>query len=200
MADGANKEMTPARIAEVLEALALDGQHYANNTYDRVRYARILELARTLGQADPGAPLLSRITPVTPKVGVDGAVMRNGQILLIRRKDTAQWALPGGACEVGETPREAVMREVAEETGIEMEADNLVGVFDNWMDRKVLAHHLYHIVVRGHDVGGTLCPQPEEILEAGWYRAGALPLEQNFHPGHYSRVLAALSGAIGVAD
>ncbi len=200
MSDGSSNALTPARIAEILEALAIDGKHYANNIYDRTRYDRIWELARALGQVDPHAPLLSTITPVTPKVGVDGAVILDGKILLIRRRDTGLWALPGGACEVGETPREAVQREVREETGIEMASDNLVGIFDNWMDRRSPSHHLYHVVVRGHAVGGSLLAQPEEILEVGWYSQDALPLVKDFHPGHHSRVMAALTGATGQVD
>ncbi len=194
------KPLTPARIAEILEALSLDGQHYANNTYDKKRYARIEEMARTLRALPTDVPPLSRITPVTPKVGVDGAVFRDSDILLIRRGDTRQWALPGGAVELGEAPSEAVRREVVEETGIVMSVDNLVGVFDNWMDRRVTAHHLYHVVVRGQFAGGTLNPQPEEVLEVVWCKPGELPRPEEFHPGHYERILKALQGTVGYVD
>ncbi|MCY0908566.1 MAG: NUDIX domain-containing protein, partial [Sulfobacillus thermotolerans] len=82
-----------------------------------------------LGGISKDAPPLSTITPVTPKVGVDGAVFKQRELLLIRRRDSHQWALPGGAVEIGETPSEAVIREVVEETGIVMQADYVVGVF-----------------------------------------------------------------------
>lgn len=192
--------LTPARIGQILEALALDGQHYADNVYDQARYARIHKLARILGGLPEDAPLLSEITPVTPKVGVDGAVINGDAILLIQRKDTEKWALPGGAVEVGERPSRAVIREVEEETGIHMKPDNVVGVFDNWMDRRVVSHHLYHIVIRGHKIGGTIKPQPEEILAAGWFTMDQLPPADAFHPGHYERVLKALRGVIGYVD
>ncbi|POB10583.1 hypothetical protein CO251_07010 [Sulfobacillus sp. hq2] len=192
--------LTPARIAHILEGLAIDGQHYANNTYDQHRYARIQELARILGGISKDAPPLSTITPVTPKVGVDGAVFKQRELLLIRRRDSHQWALPGGAVEIGETPSEAVIREVVEETGIVMQADYVVGVFDNWMDRRETSHHLYHIVIRGHYVSGELLPQPEEIADVQWVQPEELPPQDQFHPGHYDRVVKVLDGAIGVMD
>ncbi|MCL4496456.1 MAG: NUDIX hydrolase N-terminal domain-containing protein [Firmicutes bacterium] len=192
--------LTPARIGHILEGLALDGLHYAENEYDRSRYGRILELARALGHVPEDAPLLSKVVPVTPKVGVDGAVMDGETILLIQRKDSQKWALPGGAVEVGERPSEAVIREVEEETGIRIQPDNVVGVFDNWMDRRVMSHHLYHIVIRAHKTGGTINPQPEEVLAAGWFNVSQLPPADLFHPGHYDRVLKSLRGLVGAVD
>jgi ADP-ribose pyrophosphatase YjhB (NUDIX family) len=194
------RRLTPARIAHILEGLALDGRYYADNDYDKTRYNRILELARALENLPHDAPLLSEVVPVTPKVGVDGAVIAQEAILLIQRKDTQKWAMPGGAVEVGERPSEAVIREVQEETGIVIQPDNVVGVFDNWMDRDVVSHHLYHIVVRGHKIRGKIEPQPEEILEARWFNLAELPPRDQFHPGHYDRVLKSLRGTVGALD
>jgi len=69
-----------------------------------------------------------------PKLTVDGVVIRNGKILLIRRKNEpfkGRWALPGGFVEYGETVEEAVMREVAEETGLATEIDGIAGVYSD---------------------------------------------------------------------
>ena len=62
--------------------------------------------------------------------GVD-AIVRNekGEILLIRRSDSGTWDLPGGAVEPGETPSEAVVREIREETGLEVSIVCVAGVF-----------------------------------------------------------------------
>lgn len=76
---------------------------------------------------DPNAPRPTRIVP-----GVSVAVVNDtGQLLMIRRSDNDQWAIPGGAQEVGETPLEAARREVREETGIYCEITGLVGIFSN---------------------------------------------------------------------
>jgi len=65
-----------------------------------------------------------------------GAFVTNerGQILLLRRgqgEKQNSWTVPGGIMELGETPREAAKREVLEETGLEVEIGNLVGVYTN---------------------------------------------------------------------
>ena len=61
------------------------------------------------------------------------AVVRNdrGEILLIERTDNGLWALPGGAQEIGESVKDAVRREVREETGIEVEVTGLTGIYSD---------------------------------------------------------------------
>ena len=76
---------------------------------------------------DPDAPPPTRIVP-----GVSVAVVNTDErLLMIRRTDNDQWAMPGGAQEVGETPLAAARREVDEETGIECDITGLVGIFSN---------------------------------------------------------------------
>jgi mutator protein MutT len=62
--------------------------------------------------------------------GVD-AIIRNerGEILLMQRSDGGTWDLPGGAVEPGETPSEALRREVQEETGLDVRILGVAGVF-----------------------------------------------------------------------
>lgn len=195
------ESLSRMRIAEILEGLATDGLHWSNNEYDTKRYQRIQELARTLG-AVPIEPLgRIPVAPVTPKIGVDGAVTnQNGEILLVCRRDTGLWAMPGGAVEIGERPTIAVAREVLEETGIIIKPIHIVGVYDNWMDRLELAHHLYHIVVAGQPIGGEIKPQASEVLEVQWFASDRMPDPARFHPGHHARVIHALNGVMGYLD
>lgn len=76
---------------------------------------------------------MSREYPDRPFVGVGAVIAEGGCVLLIKRGHApamGEWSIPGGAMEIGETVREAVMREVREETGLFVEAKNLLGVFD----------------------------------------------------------------------
>lgn len=59
------------------------------------------------------------------------AVVRNpdGHVLMIRRSDDGRWGLPAGAVDPGESPADAVVREVREETGLEVRPERLLGVF-----------------------------------------------------------------------
>ena len=70
----------------------------------------------------------------TRAIGIRPAVSavifdRRGRLLLQQRSDGGQWGLPGGSVEIGESVREAVAREVREETGLTVAARRLVGVY-----------------------------------------------------------------------
>ncbi|MGI9226493.1 MAG: NUDIX hydrolase [Candidatus Nanopelagicaceae bacterium] len=83
------------------------------------------------------------------------------------------WSLPKGHIEEGETPEEAAIREVAEETGITSEISRELGVIDFWFMaggkriHKTVHHYLFK------EVSGTLTPQESEVDEARWF-----PLEE----------------------
>jgi 8-oxo-dGTP pyrophosphatase MutT (NUDIX family) len=76
---------------------------------------------------DPSAPRAHDLLPAA------FAAVRNatGKILVVRRIDDGNWELPGGRIEVGETARDAVIREVAEESGITIELTALSGVYSD---------------------------------------------------------------------
>ena len=75
---------------------------------------------------DPQAPAANSMVPAVSAVVIDA-----GRILLHRRRDNGLWALPGGAVEVGESVGEAVVREVHEETGYQVEPMYVVGVYSD---------------------------------------------------------------------
>jgi ADP-ribose pyrophosphatase YjhB (NUDIX family) len=74
---------------------------------------------------DPNAPPANSVVPSANVVVVDDA----GNILLIRRTDNDNWALPGGALELGESLIDTARRETAEETGIQVQITGLVGIY-----------------------------------------------------------------------
>ena len=76
---------------------------------------------------DPDAP---EATSLVPSVNV-GVIDDAGAVLLIHRTDNDNWALPGGAMDIGETIAQAAVRETCEETGIACEIVRLVGVYTN---------------------------------------------------------------------
>jgi mutator protein MutT len=76
---------------------------------------------------------MSREYPDRPFVGVGAVIAEGGRVLLVKRGHApakGEWSIPGGTMEIGETVREAVVREVREETGLIVEAGELLGVFD----------------------------------------------------------------------
>lgn len=84
--------------------------------------------------------------PPTPEVAVGAVIRRGDEILLIRRARGAavgKWAIPGGRVEFGEGLKEAVAREVCEETGL----DVTVGRFLGWAERIGDDAGPYHYVI-----------------------------------------------------
>lgn len=84
-------------------------------------------MARTDYYRDPAAPNANSIVVAVTAFVLD----EKSKLLVIRRTDSGRHAIPGGAQEVGETIGAAVVREVAEETGIEVEPTGIVGVYSD---------------------------------------------------------------------
>lgn len=97
-----------------------------------------------------------------------------GRILLLRRSDGANlWSFPGGAMEPGESAGEAVVREVREETGLEVEPVALIGVYSS-PDYAITypnGDQIQAVIVffECRVVGGTLRPDMDEILEGRYF-------------------------------
>ena len=75
-------------------------------------------------------PTLPSANSLVP--GASAVVINDeGNILLQRRRDNARWALPGGVMDIGESIAQTVIREVQEETGLEVEPEYIVGVYSD---------------------------------------------------------------------
>jgi len=78
--------------------------------------------------------MVKRFYPSQPVVGVGAIIVCNGKILLVKRRGEpgkGRWSMPGGIVELGETVKEAVIREVKEETGLDVVEPELIDVVDN---------------------------------------------------------------------
>ncbi|SFQ28658.1 NUDIX hydrolase [Amycolatopsis rubida] len=82
--------------------------------------------------------------PVYP-VSIKGVLVRDGRVLLLRN-ERAEWELPGGRIEPGETPEECVAREIAEETGLRAD---VAEILDSWVYRIEVADKTVFIVTYG---------------------------------------------------
>jgi predicted NUDIX family NTP pyrophosphohydrolase len=102
--------------------------------------------------------------------------------------------MPGGRVDSGESIGGAAVREVWEETGIEVALDRLVGTYSRpqWNDGG------FHVLVfAATSIGGTLRGQPGEVTEAHWFELDDLPAPLLL--GQRQRIEDAASGRIGVA-
>src|SRR5271163_4998777 len=99
----------------------------------------------------------SREYPERPIVGIGGIVIHEGRALLIRRGSEplrGEWSIPGGSLELGETLEEGVIRELLEETGLEVKISGMVEIFERifsdqpprYVEGKVRPRYHYVIV------------------------------------------------------
>ncbi|MFC7535538.1 NUDIX hydrolase [Actinoplanes sp. GCM10030250] len=131
---------------------------------------------------DPEAPKANSVVPSANAVVVNA----NGEILLIRRSDNDNWALPGGAMDLGESLPDCAVRETAEETGIDVEVTGLVGIYTD--PRHVIlytsnneARQEFSVVFTARPVGGTPTPSSEST-EVHWVaptEIASLPMDRS---------------------
>lgn len=149
-------------------------------------------MARTDYIDDPAAPPANSVVPSV----VAAVVNDRGELLLIHRTDNHLWALPGGGHDIGESIRDTVIREVREETGIEVEVTGLVGLYTN--PNHVMAYddgevrQQFSIAFTAKPVGGQLRGSSEsrDVQWVAPHRLDALDM----HPSMRLRISHALQG------
>jgi 8-oxo-dGTP pyrophosphatase MutT (NUDIX family) len=118
-------------------------------------------MARTDYYNDPDAPEPNALVPAATAIVVN----HNSELLLERRRDNSLWALPGGGMKLGETLGQTIVREVREETGLEVEPAGLVGIYSD--PRHVIAYddgevrQEFSVCFRTRLLGGQLVADAE---------------------------------------
>ncbi len=133
--------------------------------------AAVLEVRESNGAMRPVCPSCGRVVYYDPKVAAVTIIGREGRVLLVRRANQpgyGLWSVPGGYVDRGEVVEEAAVREVREETGLEVEIDRLVGVYSEAGKPVIVA------AFSGVERGGELKPGPE-ALDLGFFALGNLP-------------------------
>ncbi len=136
--------------AREIQALAQIGNQYAENHWQSQRYDRLTEIAAEIVSDHSSLSLdfvvqdfKSQPGYATPKVDVRGAAFRDGKLLMVKEIMDGGWTMPGGWADVGDTPIEAVEREVWEESGFKVKARKLIGVYDA---NRVEPMQLFHAI------------------------------------------------------
>jgi len=112
---------------------------------------------------DPGAPTPNSLVVATSAVVLDS----QGRVLMQRRADSGNWALPGGAMELDESLVASVVREVKEESGYEIEVTGLVGTYTDplhiiaYSDGEV--RRQFNVCYTARVTGGKLAISDESI-------------------------------------
>ena len=194
MSDATSADFTRdlVRWSETLAGIARTGMGFTQNLYERERYEEVLHVAADIKAAADEALEVRREQDhfvqewmesigegipgyVTPKVAI-GAIVGNddGEILLMQRADSGIWLYPTGWADVGYSASEVAVKEVLEETGIECEPMQLLGVVDG--QRMGFSRFgMYMLLFHCRATGGTLQGHPLETSGLGWFASDALP-------------------------
>jgi len=142
MRDGqeSNLDLLRRVLALSRTGLHFTGEQYRSDgsrTFDAERYEEIGQLAAQLIAQQTNAPVGEVLKAwhaddgyVTPKVDVRGALFRENKVLLVRERSDGKWTLPGGWADVNETPSQAVLKEIEQESGFTAQVLKLAGVYD----------------------------------------------------------------------
>lgn len=170
--------------AQKLQAIASTGLHFGASDFDKERYAEVAAIAEAMLAALGEVPIerIRDLVPdfahgyATPQIDVRGAVFKNDEILLVQEKSDGRWTLPGGYADVGLSAAENVVKEIAEEANIAVDATHLYAV-------RHKAKHAYRPDVRDFYKFFFICepladaqPAPgPETLAAAYFPLDALP-------------------------
>lgn len=176
------------RWAETLAGVARTGLGFTKSLYEHERFEEVLKVAADIRAAaidEAEADVLydewlatvgdGVAGYVTPKVAV-AAVVGNeqGELLLTQRADSGIWLYPVGWADVGYSPSEIAVKEVFEETGIEVEPVSLIAVLDG-LRLGFARMPLYSLVFHCRMLGGELAGHPLETRQVGFFPRDRLP-------------------------
>lgn len=176
------------RWAETLSAIARTGLGFTQSLYERERFEEVLKVASdiraaAIEEAESEALYEEWLSTVgrgvagyvTPKVAVAAIVANEaGEILLTQRADSGIWLYPVGWADVGYSPSEIAIKEVYEETGIEVEVESLITVLDG-LRLGFARIPMYSLVFHCRMIGGELRGHPLETRAVGFFPRDALP-------------------------
>ncbi|MBN1359673.1 MAG: NUDIX hydrolase [Sedimentisphaerales bacterium] len=171
------------RWAKQLAALAQDGLTYCDLPYEIERYEQIrtvaAEMMATGFELDRKSvlDLLSREEGyATPKVDVRGVAFRDNKVLLVREMIDGGWTLPGGWADPWQSPSEAAVREVREESGFEVRVTKLAAVYDRSKHAHVplMPFHIYKLFFLCEITGGQ-ARESYETTGVDFFAEDALP-------------------------
>src|SRR6478672_11345620 len=166
-----------------LNAIADVGLLYSHNDYDKERYSAIQNISFKLLNMvnDHSIESLKTSFPLvkdypTPKVDIRGVLLSDDKkILLIKESADGKWSLPGGWADIGETPREVIIKEFKEETGLDVVPQRLLAVFDKRMHpHPPQPFYVYKMVFLCNAVGTTIT-KGFDVLDVQYFAIDALP-------------------------
>lgn len=164
-----------------LQALAQTGLAYGKDVYDLERFEEIREIAAEMLIEPSGQPLevvkdlfCNESGYQTPKLDTRAAIFQNNKILLVQEND-GLWSLPGGWCDVDQSVRENVIKEVKEEAGLDVVAERVVAILDKAKNNPARsAHRVTKVFILCRSLGGQFV-ENSETMASSYFGLDELP-------------------------
>ncbi|MFC3928131.1 NUDIX hydrolase N-terminal domain-containing protein [Streptococcus caprae] len=164
-----------------LQALAQNGLAYTDNAFDKERFEEIRQIAAEMLVEPSGQPLevvedlfVNETGYQTPKLDTRAAIFQEDKILLVQESD-GRWSLPGGWCDVFQSPMDNTVKEAKEEAGLDVVAYRLVAVLDKHKHQPSRsAHHVTKMFFLCKNLGGQFVANTE-TLDSQYFALNELP-------------------------
>lgn len=166
-----------------LQAIAQNGLTYCSDPFDKERYLQLMDLASeiaancipNLDKAEIYNIFAMEKGYATPKIDVRAFIVENDQLLLVRERSDSLWTLPGGWADINESPSEAILKEVKEETGFNASIIRLLAIWDKLKhDHPLRWPHTYKCFFHCKRLEGAF-QENIEILELAFFSFDNLP-------------------------
>jgi ADP-ribose pyrophosphatase YjhB (NUDIX family) len=110
----------------------------------------------------------------------------DGRLLLIRRRDNGRWAMPAGAMELGDSVYDCLVREVYEESGLQVHAATLFAIWSDPNQMSIVTEYgdpyqIVNFIFRVDEWSGELVKETDETIDAGFFAVDDLPEIYHHH-------------------
>lgn len=176
-----NKNEKWLQWAVELQAMAQAGLYYGTDIYNMERFERIREIAAEMISYKSDISLAkvkdlfcNEVGYQTPKLDTRAAIFQNDQILLVKEWN-GTWSMPGGWVDPGLSVKENTIKEVKEESGLDVTADRIIAVQDKDKHNiPIYAYKICKVFVLCTVTGGAF-KENNETVESRYYSLNELP-------------------------
>lgn len=174
-------------LAVEIAALAQNGLNYGTDRYEVARYRRLQEISAEVMSLVSGVEstefhheIVAQTGHATPKIDVRGVLFdHDGRVLLVKERRDGKWTPPGGWADALDTPSMAVIREFAEEAGLDVRVRKLAAVYDGFRrnGHPAMPFHIYKmffLMERMNDAP-PIAGLDEETTDVGFFALDRLP-------------------------
>lgn len=174
-------------LAKKIQAISQTGLANSRNEYDVERYEELRKICVEMVSEYSGTEI-SKVTKLfasgvgyeTPKVEIRAVVFKDNRILMVKEKLDGRWSIPGGWADIGYSPSEIAVKEVREESGLNVKPIRILGVLDKACHKHPPSpYHTYTIFILCEIIDGNIRPG-RETSDVRFFEEDNLPELSNF--------------------